>query len=281
MEHTAFEAAREALVTARREARAIGVWPAHWKPADVDEACRLQAAVAASLGTIGGWKIAAVTEAQRAALGVPRPLGAPVLAPWLRDARDARDAAATAPMDASIAQFRVRDFIVPKLECEFAFELAHDLPPRPGQPYTRGEVEAATGAMRLAIEIVDSRLPHGSGALAELADGFNNGALVCGPAVAQWQSLAFGQIGIRLHASRGGESSSSELALGSGAAILDGDPFGTVVMLANVPSEPGIGLRAGQIVTTGSCTGAPALPGPGFYRAEFAGLGSVSVRFVA
>jgi len=279
MEHTAFEAAREALVTARREARAVVAWPAHWQPADVDEACRLQAAVAASSGSIGGWKIAAVTEAQRAALGVPRPLGAPVMAAWLRGALDA---SSSAPVAVPVTEFRVRDFIVPKLECEFAFQLAHDLPPRPGRPYTRAEVAAATGAMRLAIEIVDSRLPAGSGALAELADCFNNGALVCGQAVAQWQSLAFAQIGIRLHASQEAEGSASrELALGSGAAILDGDPFATVVMLANVPSEPGVGLRAGQIVTTGSCTGAPALPGPGLYRAEFARLGSVSVRFFA
>ena len=275
MDHTAFEAAREALVTARREARAIAAWPAHWQPADVDEASRLQAAVAAGSANIGGWKIAAVTDAQRAALGVPRPLGAPVLAAWLR-------ATPGASAGEPVATFSVRDFIVPKLECEFAFELAHDLPPRPGRPYTRSEVEAATGPMRLAIEVVDSRLPRGSGALAELADCFNNGALICGPSIEQWRSLAFAQIGIRLHASHDAEEGEArELALGSGAAILDGDPFGTVVMLANVPSEPGVGLRAGQIVTTGSCTGAPALPGPGLYRAEFAGLGSVSVRFVA
>jgi len=40
-------------------------------------------------------------------------------------------------------------------------------------------------------------------------------------------------------------------------------------------------LVAGTIVTTGSCTGAPLLPGPGEYRAEFATLGSVAFRFTA
>ena len=47
-------------------------------------------------------------------------------------------------------------------------------------------------------------------------------------------------------------------------------PFGTVVMLANAPAAATRGLLAGDIVTTGSCSGAPRLPGPGTYRAEFA-----------
>jgi len=57
--------------------------------------------------------------------------------------------------------------------------------------------------------------------------------------------------------------------------ILDGDPFGTVVMLANAPPDTARGLVAGDIVTTGSCTGAPSLPGPGAYRADFGRLGGV------
>ena len=71
------------------------------------------------------------------------------------------------------------------------------------------------------------------------------------------------------------------MARGSGKAILDGDPFGTVVLLANAPADARRGLVAGTIVTTGSCTGAPLLPGPGDYRAEFATLSSVGFRFTA
>ena len=64
-----------------------------------------------------------------------------------------------------------------------------DLPPRANEPYTRNEVAAAIEAMRLAIEIVDPRWPAGSGTLAELADGFNNGALVAGPRFEDWQGI--------------------------------------------------------------------------------------------
>ena len=266
MDTTRFEAARSALVDARRRAAAIEHWPQEWLPVDLAEAYRLQSAVAAGLGVIGGWKVAAVTDQQRRTLGVPRPIGAPVMAAWMRDAT------------AGEAELRAADFVAAKLECEFAFELGRDLPPRPGVPYTRAEVEAAVVAMRIAIEVVDSRLPRGLGALAELADAFNNGGFVAGPRFADWHALAFAEIGIALHG-RGGNDM-GELAAGSGAAILGGDPFATVVMLANAQPEGSGGLKAGHIVTTGSCTGAPQLPGPGLYRAEFAGLGSVALRVV-
>lgn len=269
MDTARFDAARAGLLDARRTARAIAPWPAEWQPSDIDEAYRLQTAVASAQGPIGGWKIAAVTDAQRRALGVDRPVAAPIPSRWMRDAVT------------GAAELRVADFVAAKLECEFAFELRRDLPARPGRPYSRDEVQDAVACLRLAIEVVDSRLPPGSGTLAELADAFNNGALVCGRAVQDWHGLDFAATRITLHAHRDGEQTASELALGSGAAILDGDPFGTVVILANAQRAGSPGLLAGQVVTTGSCTGAPRLPGPGRYRAEFAGLGNVELRFLA
>ncbi len=133
--------------------------------------------------------------------------------------------------------------------------------------------------MRIAVEIVDSRLPRGLGALAELSDGFNNGAFVAGPRIHAWHELDFAALAIVLTQVDG--ASPIEIARGSGAAILDGDPFGTVVQLANAPPASTRGLLAGDIVTTGSCTGAPSLPGAGAYRADFGDLGSVELRFVA
>jgi 2-keto-4-pentenoate hydratase len=265
MNETRLAAVRDALVAARRSARAIDPYPAEWLPADLAEAYRLQSEVAQALGAVRGWKVVGVTPEQRRALGVDRPLGGPMLAPWMRDAT------------AGEASFRVAEFIVPKLECELGFEFARDLPPRPDRPYARDEVEAAIGALRLGIEIVDSRLPPGRGGLAELADACNNGGYVAGPSIRDWRSLAFAELGIVLHRSHEGRT--AEIARGSGAAILEGDPFAAVVMLANAQPLGSGGLRQGTIVTTGSCTGAPALPGPGRYRADFGRLGGVDVRF--
>ncbi len=267
MNDTSFEAACAALVDARRSARAVAAYPDAWQPADMAEAYRLQIAVAEALGPIVGWKVSAVTPAQRDALGIDQPIAGALLGPWLRNA------------NGGVASWRVAEFIVPKLECELAFELGSDLPARPGQPYTRDEVRSAVRCLRIGIEIVDSRLPPATGTLAELADAVNNGAYVAGPAFTDWASLDFARLGIVLTRSHAGVS--TQIAAGSGAAILDGDPFGTVLMLANAPPGGRPGLRAGEIVTTGSCTGAPMLPGPGLYRAEFRGLGSLEVRFTA
>jgi len=261
-----FDASRAALVAARRRATAIDACPPAWKPGDLDDAYRLQAAVIGELGGGGGWKVAAITPEQRAALAVPRPIASAI--PLAR-MFDASQRAAT---------LRFADFIAPKIECEIAFEFRRDLPPRPSQPYARHEVAAAIGAMRLAIELVDPRWPAGSGTLAELADGFNNGALVAGAAHADWDATDFARLAIVLV--REHEGRRDEVARGSAAAILDGDPFATVVMLANAPPDASRGLRAGDIVTTGSCTGAPSLPGPGAYRADFAQLGSAEFVFV-
>jgi 2-keto-4-pentenoate hydratase len=259
------DTAKNALAAARRDAHALERWPGDTPPRDLEEAYRVQSAVVRELGAVGGWKIAAVTAAQRTALRVDRPIGAAIPARYVHDARNAP------------ARLRVTDFLEPKLECEIAFELGGDLPARPGHAYSRDEVRRAIAQLRVAVEIVDWRVPRGLGALIELADGFNNGALVVGAAHADWDATDFALLAIVLVRDHGGRS--DEVARGSPAAILDGDPFATVVMLANAPPDRSRGLKRGDIVTTGSCTGAPSLPGTGAYRADFAQLGSVAFDF--
>ncbi len=260
MTDTDFDAARAALVAARRHAKAIVHFPPAWMPADLAEAYRLQSAVIEELGPIGAWKVAGVTPQQREAMAVPRPVASPL--PFVEDGSFAPPG------------LRLAGFVAPKIECEFAFELDVDLPAR-SLAYTRDEVAEAVASMRIAIEIVDSRLPPRSGTLAEVADGFNNGSFVPGPRIADWRSLDLGAIGIVLtHVAA--ETAPAEFARGSGRAILEGDPFGAVVMLANA-QPPGRGLRARDIVTTGTCTGAPPITRAGLYSAAFDGLGTVGL----
>ena len=76
MDETDFDASRtrsRAPVAGRKPSP---TWPAAWLPGDLAEAYRFQAAVARDLGAIGGWKVAAVTPAQRESLGVPPDRGA-------------------------------------------------------------------------------------------------------------------------------------------------------------------------------------------------------------
>lgn len=261
----AFEQSRRSLVAARRDARAVERWPAD-AIADLDDAYRLQSAVAAELGRTCGWKVTAVTEAQRTTLGVDRPIAGPLLAPWTFDARAGRP------------RLRLAAFVAAKLEGELAFELGADLPAR-ATPYSRAEVERAVAALRVGVELVDSRLPPGSPTLAQLADAFNNGAYVAGPATADWRALDLAGDAIVLSRLDAG-GAAREVSRGNARAILDGDPFAAVVMLANAQPTSGPGLRRGDLVTTGSCTGAPPLPGPGVYRADFGALGRFEFEVV-
>ena len=58
-----------------------------------------------------------------------------------------------------------------------------------------------------------------------------------------------------------------------------GNPTNVVLWLANQQSARGRGLKAGEIVSTGTCTGLdPVRPGDRV-QADFGGLGTVDVSF--
>jgi 2-keto-4-pentenoate hydratase len=150
------------------------------------------------------------------------------------------------------------------------------LPPR-ATPYTRAEVEAAIGGVHVVLEICDSRLTAPMTPLQALVDCFNNGGFVLGPKTADWRSVDYAGAPIALRKEGDGEP----LATGNGKAVLDGDPVGTVVMMANLqPPVPG-GLKAGDVVTTGSCNQPYAVNEDGEYIGDFGPLGSVRVVFGA
>jgi len=259
-----FTAATQALIEARRHARVVDPLPAGWLPDELPIAYRLQRAVARPLGEVRGWKVSALTDAQQRSMGVPGPIAGPLLAPFVQN---------------SAGRLSLADFIAPKLECEFAFELIRDLPERGtgAKPYTRSDVEAAIGSLRIGIEVCDSRLPDGVPTLLQLVDGFNNGAYIVGPASADWNHVDYAEHEIVLRGVADGQR--TELARGNGRPILDGDPVGALLLLANAQPPGYGGLRAGQIVTTGSCTGAVAVPGACAIEADFGALGNVRLRF--
>ena len=135
---------------------------------------------------------------------------------------------------------------------------------------------AAIGALRIGVEVVDSRLPIGSPVLMELADDLNNGAYVLGTANPAWRHLRYADQPISLRWNDG--TKTTEIATGDGRPILDGDPVAAVVLIANLAALAPRGLCAGDVVTTGSCTGAIAIPGAGAFEADFGTLGSVRLR---
>ena len=100
-----------------------------------------------------------------------------------------------------------------------------------------------------AIEIVDYRYAEWTiGAPQVAADNAIHGAWVCGTPCTDWQHIDLSMAGVV--ARRNGEVVST----GSGAAVL-GHPLAVLAWLADELPTVGLGLGAGDVVTTGVTTG--------------------------
>jgi 2-keto-4-pentenoate hydratase len=246
--------AADRLEAARRNAQVADL-PAELQPRDLAAGFQIQAELARRAGAVGGWKISFLTFQQQAAKGVDAPIAARMFAPWIH----------ASPAKPAFS------YIKPMLECEFAFALSRDLPQR-SATYSRGEVEAAIGALHPVMEIVDSRLPSGVSMPVMVADSISNGGFVYGPAT-DWRGVRYPATSIALSVD------GVVKATGSARAILGGDPIGAVVLLANHQPPNSEGLKRGQFVTTGSCTGMTAINKGERAVADFGPLGKVEIDF--
>jgi 2-keto-4-pentenoate hydratase len=160
--------------------------------------------------------------------------------------------------------------VQPRVEAELAFVMERDLA-GPGVS-TATALAAIAGALP-AVEIVDSRVADWKIKLVDtVADNASSGLLVLGGRMRPVEDLDLRLLGVVV--SRGGEL----LDTGAGAAAL-GNPARCVAWLANKLGSLGSGLRAGDVVLPGAVHKmVPVQPGDVF-RAEFAHLGAVTVRF--
>jgi 2-keto-4-pentenoate hydratase len=204
-----------------------------------------------------GWKIAATSAAGQAHIAVDQPLAGRILAE-----RVVADGG-TCPFGNN--RMRVA-------ELEFAFTMAATLPPRPDD-YTVDDVLAAVATLHPAIEVPDSRFAHfeSSGAPQLIADDACAHYFVLGePAPSRWRDLDLARYSVT------GDVGGGPPRVGNGGNVL-GDPRVALAWLANELSHHGVALRAGQVVTTGTClVPMPIAPGD-VLRGDFGELGSVCV----
>jgi 2-keto-4-pentenoate hydratase len=231
-------------------------------PVSEDVAYRVQREVASAAAMPRvGWKVGATSAAAQALLATDAPVTAPMLA------------GECFASPAEVAVFEGHDTSV---ECEFAFRFARDLPPREAA-YGRAEVLAAVGALIPAIEIVGCRFEgglSGLGAVRLIADMAANTAWVKGPENADWGEADPKNRSVRLY--RDGQLVSE----GIGANAL-GDPLNVLEWIANHLSALGDGIKAGEVVSTGTCTGVTPIASGQTIAADFGDLGLVRVGFVA
>ena len=247
------------LWEARRDGRQVRVDDRE-RPRDEASAYAVQrGATEASGYEIAGFKIGATAQVAMDLLGV----SGPFFGPLYREAFRENDAAVSLPMAHS-----------PGIESEFAVSLAADLPRR-AEAWTKEEVEAAVAWVGPAFEIVGTRLERGlpgAGMLA-IADGGANIDFVRGPSGTAWRDadLTAHPVTLRIN----GE----EIASGHSGMLVFGDPVSGVVWLANHPQLGARGLKAGDVVTTGTCTGITRLSPGDEAEADYGVLGTVRASF--
>ncbi len=165
---------------------------------------------------------------------------------------------------------RVASMIQPKVEPEMAFRLKA---PLRGPGVSLEDVIAATDYVFPAIEIVDSRFEDWRFREADAtADNACAGRVVIGSTRLQPSALnlAAEEVAIYRNGDEAHRAKSSEVL---------GNPANAVAWCANKLAEFGSELGAGEFVITGSIAGVTTARAGDAFLAEFANLGSVSVRF--
>jgi 2-keto-4-pentenoate hydratase len=226
------------------------------RPSSRDEGYAVQATLERRSGSpLFGWKIAATSVAGQKHINVDGPLAGRLLH------ERAFENGATVPFGAN--HMRVA-------EAEFAFRMRRDLTPQWGL-FSVGDVVDAAGSLHPAIEIPDSRYDDFTivGAPQLIADNACAHYFVLGEAAPDsWRD-----VDLRAHAVRG-EVVGKLARDGVGANVL-GDPRIALAWLANELSSLGIVLRAGQVVTTGTCLVPLEIAPADHVRMDFGVLGRV------
>ena len=244
-----------------QEGQRVAALPPSLQPADRAQAYAIQASIERLAGQARcGWKIAATSTAGQAHIGVDGPLAGRLLPHTLYPP------GATISLTANLMRVA---------EAEFAFRMARDLPPQT-QHYTTADVMAAVDSLHPAIELPDSRYTDFArvGAPQLIADNACAGWFILGAATtAAWRTrdLAAHAVSMRCNG--------SIACRGIGANVL-GSPWTALTWIANELSTYGLGLRAGEIVTTGTCI-VPLAMTPGEHLvADFGDFGSIDVVVV-
>ena len=207
-----------------------------------------------------GWKVGATSQEAQRVLDIEGPATAPMSVPTCFQS------------PANVAVFPGQSASV---ESEFAFRFARDLPKR-STPYSQDEVIDAVDALLPAIEIVGGRFEDGFnriGPIRLIADMVAHTAFVSGQEVMNWRGIDLKSHSVSLF------KNGDLVGEGTGSLVL-GDPLLVLHWTANHLLDRGESIKAGQIVTTGTCTGITPVAEDDIFTADFGTLGKVEVRIV-
>lgn len=246
------------LASLRRDGRQQSGLDPRLVPPDKATAYRIARMVAEELGWgIAGWKIAATNPTMRQALRTDSPIYGPVYGHCIQS-----------------SPYRVvrAGLCSPIPEVEYQARIGVDLPPRE-KPYGIEEVTDAVASLHPGLELAECRFIHDAAfppLPAILADGAGNGTLIPGPAIDDWRNRDI--VGQEVTLSSNGTIRRK----GSAAEALE-HPMVPLTWLVNELSRTGVGMKAGQIVSTGTMTGMLAPKSGETFVADFGPFGAVTL----
>jgi 2-keto-4-pentenoate hydratase len=245
------EQAAQHLVQARQSKTPGPCMPDAYRPPENDSALAIQQRVLELLGeTVGGWKC-----------GVPNAKTGPIVAP-IPASGILRSSPCPVPGSKGL------------IEPEIAFVIAHDLPPR-ATPYSDGEIRGAIGEARMVVELITTRYADkASATLPEiLADAFNNHGLLIGPVLPNVLDQPLETLPVKITTENG-------VLFDKVHPHPSGHPMKAFSWLVGFLNERGQGLKAGDVVTTGSYAGIVEAPVGVPIHVELTGVGQLEIVLV-
>lgn len=230
-------------------------------PASEDAAYELQAAINEASGCkINGFKIGATSTTTMEMLGVDEPFYGPLYQEFTRHQ------GGTIPVHPAHG---------PQVETEFVVAIAEDFAGNGNN--TLDDIRAVTAWVAGGFEIIGTRLktaPEKRG-LCAIADFGANLDFMVGDPMENWQDLTLDDHPVVLYVN------DQQVAEGNSSMSIAGNPLGMVVWLSNQPRLQQRGLKAGDMISCGTCTGIyPVAPGDTL-RAEFGTLGTLTAHITA
>jgi len=258
VEPTKLVEASDLLFDLWMQGQRIAELPPALRPATRAEGYKIQSLLELrSARKLFGWKIAATSGAGQRHIGVDGPLAGRLLAERVIENHG------VCPLAGNFMRVA---------ELEFAFRMSEDIAPRP-QGYSLQEVMARVATLHPAIEIPDSRFERYEmvGAPQLIADDACADRFLLGPASPEaWRSLNLATQEVR------GAINDVPWGPGIGRNVL-GDPCIALTWLINELSQQGVILRAGEVVTTGTCLPPGPITSGDRVRGNFGMLGEVSM----
>ena len=208
-----------------------------------------------------GWKVGAASQEVRKAENIPSP------SPGHLFKKSVLKSPAIVPSEFFV-NYRLCEF-------EFAYELGMDFPAR-DLPYTEADLRAGIECLMPVIEIGDSVFEDWyslSGYFGGMYDNAGGAAFVTGRRHTDWETIDLPNSNIDVYV--------NDFYIKSGKGIeAMGHPVTSLTWMVNWVRERGRDVKAGELVSTGTCTAHTFVQPGDLVSADFTDLGLVEAKFV-